>query len=198
MITERTDDGDWSPARLGSTIRAARARLGISVSELGRRSGLSQSFLSAVEAGQSDISIGRLLRVAQALGTRLPDLLEDAAQPGLNIVRSHERASVPVPQKGLKVSLLAPSIDSSRTFTFCTLAAGAVVEKSLLLRGGEYFLYLLEGEARLELTSGEAALLAPGDSVSYPSDDFGRMATVGRRACRFLWVYSNVNTKERP
>jgi transcriptional regulator with XRE-family HTH domain len=189
-ITEQADAGEWSPARLGGVVRAARGRLGISVSELGRRSGLSQSFLSAVEAGQSDISIGRLIRVAQALGMRLPDLLEDAAQPGLNVVRVEERAPVPAMQKGLTVSLLAPSIDSSRTFAFCTLAAGAVVEKTLQLRGTEYFVYMLEGEARFELTTGESATLRRGDSVSYPSDDFLSTACVGEDGCSFLWVYS--------
>jgi hypothetical protein len=97
---------------------------------------------------------------------------------------------VPTPQKGLTVWLLAPSIDTSRTFAFCTLAAHAVVRKTLQLRGTEYFVYLLDGAARVDLTSGESVTLGPGDSVSYASDDFGAMATIGAKACSFLWVYS--------
>ena len=53
--------------RVGSRVRAARARLGWSRRELADRSGLSQRFLAQLEAGQGNISIGRLLDVARAL-----------------------------------------------------------------------------------------------------------------------------------
>lgn len=189
-ISEEAFDAEWSPARLGVAIRAGRARLGISVSELGRRSGLSQSFLSAVEAGQSDISVGRLIRVAQALGMRLPDLLEGTARSGLNLVLAGEGAPVPTPTEDLRIWLLSPSIDNARSYAFCTLERGSVVEPTLDLRGTEYFVYMLEGAARVELSSGETATLQPGDSVSYQSDDFARMASVGKTRSTFLWVYS--------
>ncbi len=66
----------WEPARLGSAIRAVRTSRGLSVSELARRSELSQSFLSQVEIGNTDISVGRLVRVAEALDVALADLVD--------------------------------------------------------------------------------------------------------------------------
>ena len=72
---------DWSPARLGRAIREVRSRQGLTVTEVARRSGLSQSFLSQVEAGQSDISVGRLIRVAQVLDVHVTDLLEAPVAP---------------------------------------------------------------------------------------------------------------------
>jgi transcriptional regulator with XRE-family HTH domain len=61
--------------RVGEVIRRLRRQRGFSLRDLAERSGLSQSFLGAVERGQSDISVGRLSQVAQVLGHDVASLL---------------------------------------------------------------------------------------------------------------------------
>ena len=61
--------------RVGEVIRRLRRQRGFSLRDLAERSGLSQSFLGAVERGQSDISVGRLSQVASALGHDVASLL---------------------------------------------------------------------------------------------------------------------------
>ncbi len=180
--------GDWSPATLGSAIRSTRVGMGLSISELARRSDLSQSFFSQVEAGQSDISVGRLIRVAQALDVRLPDLLETEPGPAGRIVRTSERVEVPTRLKGLRIYLLSPSLDNKRTYTFGTLEVGSVAEPAFRLRGSESFVYMLEGAARIDLAGGEVVTLAAGDTISYLSDNFERMVNVHDGASSFLWL----------
>ncbi len=65
-------------ARLGTAIRARRERHGLSVLDLAERSGLSTRFVSEVQAGRANISIVRLARLAQALGTVASRLVADA------------------------------------------------------------------------------------------------------------------------
>ncbi|HEY1315720.1 MAG TPA: helix-turn-helix domain-containing protein [Gaiella sp.] len=64
-----------STPRVGEVIRRLRRQRGFSLRDLAERSGLSQSFLGAVERGQSDISVGRLSQVAAVLGHDVASLL---------------------------------------------------------------------------------------------------------------------------
>jgi transcriptional regulator with XRE-family HTH domain len=179
---------EWSPAELGQAIRATRRRLELSISEVARRSELAQSFLSQVELGRSDISVGRLVRVAQALGVRLTDLLDiPASSPG-QVVRAAERIELPTPTDGLRIYLMAPSLDSGRTYATGTLDENAIVEPTLRSRGSESFVALVEGVVRIDLSTGAPVTLHPGDSVSYLSDDFVRMANVHSGRSVFFWV----------
>ena len=52
-----------TPAGLGSALRAARRRKSLSLSDVAAATGISPSFLSLVENGKSDITIGRLVRL---------------------------------------------------------------------------------------------------------------------------------------
>jgi len=55
--------------RVGRRVRERRAQLGLSGRELAARAGLSPRFVAQVEAGRGNIAIGRLERLAGALGT---------------------------------------------------------------------------------------------------------------------------------
>ena len=52
---------------VGDRVRNARARMGISRRVLSERSGVSQRYLAQLESGQGNISIGLLMRIAEAL-----------------------------------------------------------------------------------------------------------------------------------
>jgi transcriptional regulator with XRE-family HTH domain len=177
-----------SAPSLGAQIRAVRAGRGLSISELARRSGMSQSFLSQVEAGKTDISVGRFVRLAQALDVDVTELLGEGARAGESVVREEDQAELPTPSAGLLLRLLAPSIDHARTNAVGTLEPGAVAEPAERNIGSESLVYMLEGTARIELTGGRRIVLQRGDSASYRSDEFERMANDGRRRNRFVWI----------
>lgn len=58
-------------AMVGERVKSARARMGISRRTLGEKSGVSQRYLAQLESGQGNISIGLLLRIADALNFRI-------------------------------------------------------------------------------------------------------------------------------
>lgn len=69
-------------AALGERLRRLREERGLTVEALARRSRLSVRFLSELLAGRANVSVVRLARVAEALGTRASDLLAAAEGPG--------------------------------------------------------------------------------------------------------------------
>lgn len=69
------DGGSGAVPRVGEVIRRLRQQRGLSLRDLAERSGLSQSFLGAVERGRSDIAVGRLSQVARVFGHDVASLL---------------------------------------------------------------------------------------------------------------------------
>ena len=183
--TER--DPDWSSARLGDAIRVIRTMQGISLAELAARSKLSLSFLSTVENGLSDISVGRLARIARALEVDAAQFMAAGQAPSQGrVVRSSSRLELPHSGPNLHVSLLAPSRDKTFTFAICRLQGGGVVETNARFFGAEAFLFILDGAARIDLTTGEVSL-ERGDSITFDTDDFERIIAVDQ-PCDFLWM----------
>ena len=74
-----TPESDATALCLGRLLRQRRTSEGLSLRELGERSGVSERFLVDVEGGKANVSIRRLADIAAALGTRA-GLLLDAAE----------------------------------------------------------------------------------------------------------------------
>src|SRR5690348_12912480 len=63
--------------RVGDRVRTMRARRGMSRKLLAKQSGVSERYLAQLEAGNGNFSIVLLRRVANALGVRLSQVVDD-------------------------------------------------------------------------------------------------------------------------
>ncbi len=81
-------------ARVGQRVRAARDAKGMSRRELSETSGVSLRFLAQLEAGDGNISIGRLETIATALECRIEDLVGSGAPGDLQSRFSQAPAAV--------------------------------------------------------------------------------------------------------
>ncbi len=66
---------------LGVAVRARRNARGLTLKALAALSRVSVRFLLQLEAGEGNVSVGRLLEIAEALGTKPAELLADADAP---------------------------------------------------------------------------------------------------------------------
>lgn len=64
----RTTSSSLASQVAGEAVREARLAVGVSQAELARRLGTTPPYISSVEAGRSNITVGRLWAVAEALG----------------------------------------------------------------------------------------------------------------------------------
>jgi HTH-type transcriptional regulator / antitoxin HipB len=67
----RTTMSPPDAAAVGSSIRAARERIGLSQTALADRLDVTPAYLNKLEAGRANPTVGSLARVATALGCRL-------------------------------------------------------------------------------------------------------------------------------
>jgi transcriptional regulator with XRE-family HTH domain len=63
---------------VGKNIRACRTHAGLTLEQLAEKADLSWPYLSEIERGRENISLDKLVRLAQALKVRLTRLVEDA------------------------------------------------------------------------------------------------------------------------
>lgn len=177
---------------LGATLRRLRTDRGHSLVDVANGTGLSTSFLSLVENGRSDISTGRLYRVAHFLGVGLADLLDMEPPRGPHIVRASERRPVAFPGDSVSVFPLSDdrgSLAMGPTYTVMELGGGA--PDLPLIEGTEHFAIVISGSLEMELASGKTFTLDAGDSVYLTSEDQPRHSrNVGEGPLELVWVFS--------
>jgi len=71
------DEGDGLLQALGERVRDARARRGMTRKILARDSGVSERYLAQLEAGQGNISVLLLMKIAHSLNVPLGDLVRE-------------------------------------------------------------------------------------------------------------------------
>ncbi|MGE5282058.1 MAG: helix-turn-helix domain-containing protein, partial [Chloroflexota bacterium] len=76
---------------VGPRVRALREAMGLSLRDLGERSGVSAPMLSQVERGETSPTLAVAAKIAAGLGLRLSQLLRLDEDGAVTIVRAEER-----------------------------------------------------------------------------------------------------------
>jgi hypothetical protein len=88
---------------LGSTLRSVRTARGLSLAQVAKETGISRSLLSLIETGRSDITVGRLTRLARLYELRIVDLVPEPRHPDPIVVRADDRQVVHYTAEGIDV-----------------------------------------------------------------------------------------------
>jgi len=177
---------------LGRRLRRLRQRRRLTLREVAARSGLSISFVSAVEHGLSGISVAALRRLLAAYETTLAEIgtatdVETRAEAGpRRLVRASERpvletGGVQIEDLAVGATILEPQL--------FVLAPGTTSEGTYS-HLGEEFMFVLDGRLGVWLDEAEYYELGPGDALTFPSSLPHRFAALGPHTTRVIWVNS--------
>jgi transcriptional regulator with XRE-family HTH domain len=153
-------------ARLGRRLHQLRRQRRLSLHEVSAETGISASFISHIENGKSDMTIGRLVRLATFYGVSVEDVLPRHVGDDAAVIRRGEHDRIHSEAESLDVFLLAP--DQRRTCVpYLTEyePGGAMAEH--IAYPGEAFAYVLEGELALSFQGGETLVLQAGDTACF-------------------------------
>lgn len=156
---------------LATHLLALRRKSGLSLADLGRETGISSSFLSLVEQGRSDITIGRLIRLADFYDVELADLVTGGhSEPATHVqlLKVDSAENIHSEQEG--VDLYDLSAGSRWTLVPMlgihqpggTVAVDDPEERETLL-------FVLEGTFELVFAGESAVRLARGEGAIYRS-----------------------------
>jgi len=151
-------------------LRGLRDALDMSVADLARMTGVSAEAVATYEAGETEIPVGFLMKVAQACHVDLTVLIS-GVEPhlkGHSLVRRGEGLSVER-RKDYDYKSLAYRFSGRKMEPFLiTVPPKRQEDMTLVSHSGQEFVHVMEG--RLELRLGEDVLeLAPGDSLYFDS-----------------------------
>jgi transcriptional regulator with XRE-family HTH domain len=164
--SETSEPDQESPphAGIGETLRRIRLGRKLSLTEVATGAGVSPSFLSLVENGRSDITIGRLTRLVEFFQISIADILPSPEAEEAEIVRAVERRLIHSPAEGIDVYMLG--VDTRRTMMPMLLIFQPGAKLAEYGRHpGEEFLHVIEGRLELTLMGSEPRLLEAGDTA---------------------------------
>ena len=166
--------GAVQPA-LGRALRAVREQQRLSLQHVAAATAVSASFLSMVENGKNDITLGRLTRLIDFYRVSLTDLLPPNPAAQLDVVRSGAGTILRSTAEGIDFSLLTP--DTNRTILPMLLkfAPDAELEEPGQHEGEEW-VHVLSGTLRLTVEGSDPRVLGKGDSAYYAADQPHRFA----------------------
>jgi transcriptional regulator with XRE-family HTH domain len=157
--------GDENVPDIGSVIKRLRRQYGMSLGQLSKASGLSTSFLSELERGQSDISVRRLARLAAVFGHDLGSLLGySARRTEPQVIAGPNRIVV---DRGDGVSYFAFRIPGTGLELFVSFFAPHSSFQTPLTHAGFDVGYVVEGEVVLEF-DGQRYPLKQGECATWP------------------------------
>ena len=155
------------PTGIGGQLRALRASRGLSLAQVAEGTDISKSFLSLVEAGRSDITIGRLMRIVEFFGITVNDLLSQDPGSQVTVTRAESQRVLSSPSEGIDDVLLIPDAERAM-MPFVAVFSPGGSNSEHATHEGEEFGYVMEGEFILDIAGQEPIELRPGDSVYFP------------------------------
>jgi transcriptional regulator with XRE-family HTH domain len=157
--------GDETVPDVGSVVKNLRKQHGMSLGQLAKESGLSTSFLSEVERGQSDISVRRLARLAAVFGHDLGSLLGySARRTAPQVIAGGNRIEV---DRGDGITYVAFRIPGTGLELFAATLAPHSSFQTPLTHAGFDVCYVAEGEIGLEF-DGQEYRYAHGECATWP------------------------------
>jgi transcriptional regulator with XRE-family HTH domain len=161
---------------LAANLRRLRERRQLTQQDLAERSGVPRPTLAHLESGDANPTLSVLVRVAEALGTSIEELI-GRVEPAVAL---HEARSLAEQRKGkTRLVDLAPGAFAGLRFQRVELAVGARFDAAAEARGGRCFVTLESGELMLEAGS-ETHRLARGDVAAVLREVGHRYVNSGR------------------
>jgi transcriptional regulator with XRE-family HTH domain len=176
---------------VGQRVRVCREAQGMSLRELARRTDLTPQFLSQVELGQANTSIGSLRRIADALKVNLYYFLRDddvlAPPQAVPVVRAGHRARLGSPDSAVEYELLTPDL-TRKMEIICGVVkpgSGNVVRHTGVVT--EEWIYVLSGALAVRLGE-EEYVLYPGDAIYFDGERLRSIECASPEDARWISV----------
>lgn len=181
---------------LGPRLKAARSGRGLRLKDVAEESGFSVSFLSQVERGLANPSVGSLKRLADALGVSAASLFfgpeteyEKIGRPDETapvITRRSQRKSIRYPDSEITYDLVVPDLTRSLEVLWLEAPPGSSTGERFA-HSGEECVLVISGELLL-VVGEESWRLAKGDSIYFRSDQPHGWENPGIETAFAVWV----------
>jgi transcriptional regulator with XRE-family HTH domain len=175
---------------LAKTLRDLRAERGISLAQVADATEISRSFLSLLEQGRSDVTISRLVRLAEFYDVEMSDLLAGSrSEPARNIrlLRPSPDHIVRFEEEGVEIFDLSAGVRWAMVVAVNVFEPRASVLISDL-HEREAMLFVLKGKLEIRFEGEPPVEVGAGEGVSLRSAKPYTIRNTAGKELRFLSV----------
>jgi transcriptional regulator with XRE-family HTH domain len=173
---------------LGARIREFRHARKLTLRQLATRAATSPGFLSQLERGQVNASVGTLRRLCEELGVTLPDLFTDHHANGPRILRKQDRAEIHVSDTSAKYLLSQKPLRNLEVYV-AEFAPGGTAGEAYVHDDSQEIVLVISGSVILEL-DGSKHRLDAGDSAEYRTSVPHTVHNISDDRAELLWIVS--------
>ena len=177
---------------LGDRVRNAREMRGLTLQDVGSRTGISVDTLKQVESNETIPPLGELVKLGKALEMKMGYFISPGVDKPIAVVHADQRRPVARhgerkrERSGYSYESLAPEKANRLMEPFLvTLSPTDVEEPST--HDGQEFLFVLEGQMMARVGD-KTEFLEPGDAIYYDSSQPHFVKCVGGGATKILAV----------
>jgi transcriptional regulator with XRE-family HTH domain len=185
-------DGLSAEERLGARIRDFRQARRLSLRALALVAQTSPGFLSQLERGQVNASVGTLRKLADNLGLTLADLFSDGAVDRPKVLRRQDRPEIHADHLTSKYLLSQTPLLNMEVYAGEFLPGGTAGEP-FTHGDAQEMLIVVTGQVTLSL-AGIDYQLEPGDSVEYRTSLLHTVRNDSDAPSEALWIISPPTT----
>jgi transcriptional regulator with XRE-family HTH domain len=184
-----SDDSTLDETVIGAQIRELRKVKGRTLQQVADAAGISVGYLSQIERNQSQLPIGVLKRICDALDVHINWFFQPSAEMPAEerdiIVRAQNRRRLTFTGLGIQEELLSPNLGGPLELLLSTIEPGA--DSDFYSHDGAEAGLVMSG--RLDLWVGDNFFqLHAGDSFSFKSTETHRCANSGSEPAKVVWV----------
>ena len=156
---------------LSSRVTELRKKRGLTLEQLAAASGVSRSMLSQIERGKANPTLAVTLRIAQAFGMNIADLVDQPwTASRIEVVRADDASQLFRDDHDCRIRTLSPlHMEKNVEFYEIRLAPGARLQSAAHFDGTCELLTVTQGQARISAGENRCEL-GPGDSAHYHAD----------------------------
>jgi transcriptional regulator with XRE-family HTH domain len=176
---------------LGRRIRRLRKEQKRTLNEIADICGFTVSLLSKIETDKTTPPVATLVKIADALGVKVSELLEENTQIGTIYTPKEEveKAEWVKTNKGYSFFAFATALGDKLMQPYLFHAKKGEVKEHVLSHEGEEFVFMLEGEMKYRVGNVEYTL-KPGDSVYFNSLEDHMLTPITEEA-KYFAVFTN-------
>lgn len=170
---------------LGQRLKVLRASRGLSLKKVADVTGLSASFLSMVETGQTELTVGRLRALADFYEVAMTDLVPGREKDGPVVLRRDSRSTTESPDRKVRTESLSTWNYGDLTGGFIHLEVDGQLS-GLSSQAGSMFVLVLAGELAIQFGDDTSVALGEGDAVWFEASRRHRYLNTGGTASRLI------------
>lgn len=173
--------------KLGQRIQERREQMGLSLRELANRAGVTASFLSQLERGQSNPSLKSLQAIANTLDVSIFYLLVEESSDSHYLVRHRQGPRFFLSDSNVDLEAISPgpNVDKKMLAFVGRLQPGYDHEVIPSRLSTQECIHILKGSLRVELEA-DGYTLDTGDSITFDGMALRRLAVLGDQETVYL------------